>query len=563
MFRTEFSASVLSILFVAFPLELNAHQSLSAQITDGKLIHVDTTPRWCGAKALWHLLTAYGCEAASFGDVLAACEATDKQTETGSLSLQQLALAAQHFGFKAAGYRCDSVFDLGMPVITVHRIPSADGKELYHARVMLSFNNSTVYFIDPFHPARLFSASIEEYEATWTFRFLAVLPKEGLFWEDSICTGLIVVLTSLCGILSASLVFSRRLELNCLLFSISLVAVCGCANDSEPTSDLPAPSVDPIVFKTKTLQSDASVLTGELAKGTFSFRNMSGNPVRIRGINTSCSCIVGNYPDSSVLSGEESEITLQVDGRGRMGEFLASARVIFETESTVVDGGWEPLTPVTLALAVKFVPDVIVSPSSVTLANVLVGEEASAVVTVTRLHTAPAPSILQLRADTDRFSISGVENEFQAKGNLTQTISRFEVKYTPQVAGLPETGVIVVHDGRYQTVAKIPVFGRAEHPDLTVSPSALVLVGHDSSTSLVFTPRDSKETPVIMFSVDDPEVKCMSSNEFAGSYTLKFSLSDTHVFATPHVVKTYLRAATTNPSDPSILIPLILVPRKI
>lgn len=68
---------------------------------------------------------------------------------------------------------------------------------------------------------------------------------------------------------------------------------------------------------------------------TFRFRNVSGRPLVIERVLTTCGCTVAAYDRRPVLPGDEGELTVRFDPRGLTDTFHKSVRVVTDRGRSV------------------------------------------------------------------------------------------------------------------------------------------------------------------------------------------------------------------------------------
>ncbi len=81
-----------------------------------------------------------------------------------------------------------------------------------------------------------------------------------------------------------------------------------------------------------TLHHMGDVPEGAVAYYAFKFRNVGDAPLVIGSVSTSCGCTVSDYPRRPIPPGEEGEIEVKFDSRGRKGRFVKTVTVITNAE---------------------------------------------------------------------------------------------------------------------------------------------------------------------------------------------------------------------------------------
>ena len=123
------------------------------------------------------------------------------------------------------------------------------------------------------------------------------------------------------------LVFYNILRIITLLF---FFASCGIRNPSQKvsTSQLQNGKNIPgkIVFE-KEIHNFGTLKEGEVVAFSFKFGNKGGSPFKIVKAEPSCGCIEVKYPNSEILPGDSSVVSVIFNSSGEWGNQLKGATV--------------------------------------------------------------------------------------------------------------------------------------------------------------------------------------------------------------------------------------------
>lgn len=111
----------------------------------------------------------------------------------------------------------------------------------------------------------------------------------------------------------------------CLLFasSVNAQAVLKLNGSSEQTDDLTLIEFEKATYDLGTLKA------GEVAKGTFVFKNIGDGELIIENVKPSCACTTLEYPEDPIKPGESGTIYAEIDTADKEGEQIKYFTVIY------------------------------------------------------------------------------------------------------------------------------------------------------------------------------------------------------------------------------------------
>ncbi len=87
----------------------------------------------------------------------------------------------------------------------------------------------------------------------------------------------------------------------------------------EPSVAVPSGPLTTMEFEASTLNF-GTVIDGEIVNRTFKFKNTGSEPLIISDAKGSCGCTVPQKPTAPIAPGENGEITVQFNSKGKMGQ---------------------------------------------------------------------------------------------------------------------------------------------------------------------------------------------------------------------------------------------------
>lgn len=111
----------------------------------------------------------------------------------------------------------------------------------------------------------------------------------------------------------------------CLMFAstVNAQAVLKLNGSSESTDDLTLIEFEKETYDLGTLQA------GEIAKGTFVFKNVGDGDLLIENVKPSCACATLEYPEEIIKPGGTGEIYAEIDTSDKEGEQIKYFTVIY------------------------------------------------------------------------------------------------------------------------------------------------------------------------------------------------------------------------------------------
>lgn len=152
----------------------------------------------------------------------------------------------------------------------------------------------------------------------------------------------------------------KRLNLNLLVIALAIFAV-SCANEkdadvrqaavtnitpnaTQPTADAaqpaqatqPAAPIGPTTTMTfGELEYDFGVVAeGEKVRHVYAFKNTGKEPLVISNARGSCGCTVPQWPQEAIAPGEDGEIVVEFNSKGKPGPQTKTVTITANTEPT-------------------------------------------------------------------------------------------------------------------------------------------------------------------------------------------------------------------------------------
>ena len=75
---------------------------------------------------------------------------------------------------------------------------------------------------------------------------------------------------------------------------------------------------------------------GEVVSHTFKFKNVGTDPVEILSVNVSCGCTVASKPEKPVGVGQEDEIVINFNSKGKAGINRKTVSVVSNAQNEMV-----------------------------------------------------------------------------------------------------------------------------------------------------------------------------------------------------------------------------------
>jgi len=319
-------------------------------------LRVEENGKWCGAKSLWLISRGYGADH-ELGYVKSLCD--PEGNSDGLLSIASLERAATKMGLfaKAVHCRLDWLKHNRLPAITVHRTTPQSGQSLdptkgNHCLVLLEHRDGHFYFLDPYLPAKVLTLPDEKFSQTWAGYALLIGRRStdlpGNSWGLVFCAGAAIANVLVWGSVFLGWRYRKAVATAAVLLASSLF---GCSRPQETATFL---EFDHTRFEADGVLVDAGGRPS--VRHNFPFVNASQRPVKITGVQPSCSCSVVGFPREEIQPGEQGAITLVVDLSNRVGRFESSALVS-------LDGGAEAC-PVVLWLSAFVLPPAFTRPAA-------------------------------------------------------------------------------------------------------------------------------------------------------------------------------------------------------
>lgn len=96
--------------------------------------------------------------------------------------------------------------------------------------------------------------------------------------------------------------------------------------DAEPATLLPMTSVDFL----EESHNFGEVAEGDTVQHVFKFKNTGANALRIASVKESCGCTIPSYSKTDIQPGEEGEINVAFNSKGKRGIQKKTVSVTFE-----------------------------------------------------------------------------------------------------------------------------------------------------------------------------------------------------------------------------------------
>ncbi|MEM9885435.1 MAG: DUF1573 domain-containing protein [Bacteroidota bacterium] len=153
----------------------------------------------------------------------------------------------------------------------------------------------------------------------------------------------------------------KRFSLNVLVFALALFAI-SCANETEaetreaavkaiaPTATQPTAEVTPTaqpaqpsapVGPTTVMTFDemsydfGTITAGEKVRHVYTFSNTGNEPLIISNARGSCGCTVPQWPQEAIAPGDEGEIVVEYNSKGKSGNETKTVTITANTEPAV------------------------------------------------------------------------------------------------------------------------------------------------------------------------------------------------------------------------------------
>lgn len=75
----------------------------------------------------------------------------------------------------------------------------------------------------------------------------------------------------------------------------------------------------PVMTFTETVHNFGNMVQGEIGKYKFHFKNTGDADLRIKRVQTTCGCTIGNYPHQPIKPGEEGDIDVSFNSSFKQG----------------------------------------------------------------------------------------------------------------------------------------------------------------------------------------------------------------------------------------------------
>ena len=113
-----------------------------------------------------------------------------------------------------------------------------------------------------------------------------------------------------------------------ILFLSALAMSCN-SSQSETQGAMSAAGLQNGKIEFEEMSHDFGEITeGEVVSHAFKFKNTGTDPLDIISVNVSCGCTVASKPMGSVGVGQEDEIVIEFNSKGKVGENRKSVGVI-------------------------------------------------------------------------------------------------------------------------------------------------------------------------------------------------------------------------------------------
>ncbi|MEM0992746.1 MAG: DUF1573 domain-containing protein [Bacteroidota bacterium] len=153
----------------------------------------------------------------------------------------------------------------------------------------------------------------------------------------------------------------KRFNLSLLVFAMALFVV-SCANDTEaetreaavtaitPTATQPAANANTPAQPTQpaapagpttTMSFDemvydfGTVSAGEKVRHVYTFKNTGNEPLVISNARGSCGCTVPQWPQEAIAPGDDGEIVVEYNSKGKSGNETKTVTITANTEPAV------------------------------------------------------------------------------------------------------------------------------------------------------------------------------------------------------------------------------------
>ena len=432
-------------------------------------IRVEANARWCGAKGLWLVARGYGLDH-NFDHVKTLCD--PHGTSEGFVSLTTLEKAASKMGLFAAPIRCrlDWLKRNRLPALTVHRSEDESGSseeanEPAHCLVLLKYENGQFHLLDPYLPASVVKLSEQAFAESWTGEVLLLAPRPEDLPTNRHWSQLLIG----CAILDIAIVacvwamfFKWRRGLAAAAVLSCLSALEGCSHAMEA----PAPPSS-LEFEHTRCEALVEVVAGgprPSIRHTFGFVNSGHCPIKIRKVETDCSCMVVQYTEGEIPPGQRGEVTVQVDLEGRAGHFETSALV----STSDADNTGILLTVAAFALAPPFA-----DPASLNFGEVVAGQRATRnlKLVIPLKPTEVCPGVKStLRNESFRSKIGQARVEVDRGGIGRHAVLQVQCSLVGESAGAEVKDVLTVRVDNRKSLVSVPLRAWVSHPSFTVEP---------------------------------------------------------------------------------------------
>lgn len=104
------------------------------------------------------------------------------------------------------------------------------------------------------------------------------------------------------------------------------------ALDEKPRTITLTPAGTPVITFDSTKHNFGTVKEGEALSHVFNFVNEGDGPLIISAVKPSCSCTVSSYSRDTIMPGQTGSVTLEFDTKHRVGRFVKTATVTYNSE---------------------------------------------------------------------------------------------------------------------------------------------------------------------------------------------------------------------------------------
>ncbi|MGR3809163.1 DUF1573 domain-containing protein [Jiulongibacter sp. NS-SX5] len=126
------------------------------------------------------------------------------------------------------------------------------------------------------------------------------------------------------------------------LIGLALIAVLtvGCNSSAENSTQsaqeqLPDAKDGRLEFE-ETSHDFGEITEGDVVSYAFKFKNVGTDPVEIAAVNVSCGCTVASKPAAPVGVGQEDEIVINFNSKGKVGQNRKTVGVISNARNNAV-----------------------------------------------------------------------------------------------------------------------------------------------------------------------------------------------------------------------------------